>query len=92
MPPITNIFYTNQTLNFPSTAAGSFSDLPAVTNAVIGDGDAIKIGVGSAAMQGGGCFQGFCSNAVVWIRFINNNLVSAIDPPSATFTIQTSKQ
>ncbi len=71
-------------LDFPSTAAGAFSDL---TISVAGcvSGDAVMIGIPNGSMSGGGIFFGWVSaNNTVTIRFLNTT-GSAIDPASGTF-------
>ena len=78
-------------LDFPSTAAGAVSDLNiSVPTAV--DGDCVALGVPSAALTGlTGDFTAWASNAFVYVRFQNNGLVSAQDPPSATFKVKVFK-
>lgn len=78
---------TTATLDFPSTAAGSSSDLTvSVTGAV--DTDAVSLGVGNAAIVSNGTWFAWVSSAgTVTVRFTNNNLVASSDPASGTYTI-----
>lgn len=74
------------TLDFPSTAAQSSSELTVtVTGAVAGD--VASIGVGASAAAAGGSYFAWVSAAdTVTVRFCNHT-ASAIDPPSDTFKI-----
>jgi hypothetical protein len=102
----TNFFVTNGTsvrytlaktltatgvLNFPSTAAGTSSDL---TIALVGaaDGDIVALGVPIAAQNANSCYTAFVSAAgVVTVRFNNYQLLTAIDPASGTFRVSVLK-
>lgn len=88
---ITNVLKFSATLDFPSTAAGSVSDLP-ITATGASDGDVVQLGVPSASVGPlTGDFFAWASNAVVYVRFANNNLVSAQDPASGTFKVIVTK-
>lgn len=88
---LTNTLYASATLDFPSTAAGAVSDLP-ITVSGASDGDVVSIGVKSAALTGlTGDYFGWSSNGVVYVRFANNNLVSAQDPSSQIFKVRVDK-
>jgi len=78
-------------LNFPSTAAGTSSDLTiAVTGAA--DGDVVSLGVPIASQVVNGVFSAFVSAAnTVTVRFSNNDLVAAIDPAAGTFRVSIQK-
>jgi hypothetical protein len=73
------------TLDFPSTAAQTSSDLTiAVTGAAVGD--AVFLGL-PAAPDANGCFTAWVSAAnTVTVRF-NNYSAGAIDPASATYRV-----
>lgn len=97
----TNLFYTPSTkrqtvfsgwrgfatLDFPSTAAGTSSDLTiTVTNAL--DGDICSVGVPNGSTVANGTFTCWVSSAnTATVRFSNNNLVTALDPASGTFKV-----
>jgi hypothetical protein len=73
------------TLDFPSTAAGTSSDLT-ITVTGAADGDAVSIGVANGSTVANGCFTAWVSATnTVTIRFSNNDLVAALDPASGTF-------
>lgn len=86
---ITNILSATATLDFPSTAAQSSSDLP-VTLSGCADGDVVKIGVPSASLLPNSCYSGFCSNAQAFVRFINYS-TGAQNPASGSFKIVVTK-
>jgi hypothetical protein len=75
------------TLNFPSTAAGAVSDLTiSVTGAAVGD--VVSIGIDAASVPAAGSFFAWVSAAdTVTVRYSNNSLVTAYDPPSGTFKV-----
>lgn len=88
---LTNTLYASSTLDFPSTAAGGVSDLP-ITVSGASDGDIVTLGVPSAQLTGlTGDYFGWSSNGVVYVRFANNNLVTAQDPASGTFKVRVDK-
>lgn len=82
---ITFILTATATLDFPSTAAQTSSDLTiAVAGAAVGD--AVFLGL-PAAPDANGCFTAWVSAAgVVSVRF-NNYSAGAIDPASATYRV-----
>ena len=86
---ITNIgLSASATLDFPSTAAGAVSDLQiTVTGAISGDPVVLGVPPGSISTLTGG-YLAFASNDVVYVRFVNNNLVSAQDPASGSFKVR----
>lgn len=75
-------------LNFPSTAAGAYSDLPVAIDDVF-DGQSFTVGASAAVMALGDLrFTAFYSApGIVTVRFKNNE-AGAINPPSADFTIK----
>jgi hypothetical protein len=79
------------TLDFPSTAAGTVSDLTiTVTGAV--DGDAVSVGVPNGSTTTTGDFSAWVSASnTVTVRFANNNLLTAQDPASGTFRVSVVK-
>lgn len=88
---LTNILYASATLDFPSTAAGADSDLP-ITVAGASDGDIVSLGKPSASIGPlTGLYSSWASNGVVYVRFANNNLVTAQDPASGVFKVRVDK-
>lgn len=83
----TPILYNSTTLDFANTAAGTATDLTiSVTGAV--DADAVLIGIPNAATVANGHFVGWVSSpGVVTIRFLNNNLLAALNPASGVFEV-----
>ncbi len=75
-------------LNFGDTAAGASADLTiAVTGAVVGN--VVALGVPHAATVANGVFTAWVSAAdVVTVRFTNTNLVTSLNPASATFNVR----
>jgi hypothetical protein len=75
------------TLDFANTSAGTATDLTvSVTGAV--DGDPVIIGIPNGSTVANGHFVGWVSSGgVVTIRFLNNNLITALNPASGTFKI-----
>lgn len=89
---LTNTLYASTNIDFPSVAAGAVFDA-AVSVPGASDGDVVTLGTVSTAigpLSSGGYFT-WASNAVVYIRFENNNLVSAKDPNSGTFKVKVDK-
>lgn len=71
-------------LNFPSTAAGTSSDLT-ITVTGAADGNPVSLGVPNASTLANGSFSAWVSAAdTVTIRFANNSS-GALDPASGTF-------
>ncbi len=78
------------TLDFPSTAAGTTSDLTITVTGGIADGDIVNIGVPNGSTVANGSYSAFVSNAgsnLVTVRFTNSNLVTASDPASGSFKV-----
>ncbi|MCG2613741.1 hypothetical protein LZZ85_05595 [Terrimonas sp. NA20] len=74
-------------LNFPSTAANSSSDLTITINGAA-DGDAVSLGVPSAAVQTNSNYTAWVSAAnTITIRFTNNDGSTAKDPATGTFRV-----
>lgn len=84
---ITNILGGSASLDFPSTVAGTVSDLPITVTGVVSNNCAISLSVPWESASGGGGFVTFNSNDTVYVRFINNQLVAAVDPTPGTFTV-----
>lgn len=79
------------TLNFPSTAASSSSDLT-ITVTGAADGDIVSIGVPNVSVNANSCFTAWVSATnTVTIRFNNYQTVGAIDPASGTFKVSVIK-
>lgn len=83
--PILRVLSATATLDFPSTAAGTNSDLTiTVTNAALGD--AVTLGVPNGSVVANCDYTGWVSSAgVVTVRINNGGLVAAQDPASGTF-------
>lgn len=84
------------TLNFPSTSAGACSELTVnmQENCAQSTGNTMVTGLGVsqsvAASATPGVFWAYVSGAgVTNIRFCNTGLISAVDPISGTFRVQT---
>ncbi len=72
-------------LNFPSVAASTCSDLT-VTVAGAADGDDTSVGVPNAATVANGSYTWWTSAAnTVTVRFCNHQAVGSLDPASGTF-------
>jgi len=84
---ITNVLGGVAELDFPSTAAGAFSELTISVTGVTSNNVAVALSVPWESAQTGGAFVTFNSNDVIYVRFINNQLVSAIDPTPGTFSV-----
>lgn len=85
------LYYINSgSLNYPSTAANSYSDLTiTVTGAEVGD--CVSVGVPAASVVNNGMYSGWVSATnTVTVRFLNNN-TSSIDPAAGTFNIKVFK-
>lgn len=81
------IYKATATLDFASTAAGTASDLTAtVTGAVAGD--AVIIGAPDGSMLTNGQYFGWISAPnTATVRFLNGNLITALNPASGAFKI-----
>lgn len=76
------------TLDFASTAAGASSDLT-ITVTGAASGDVVSIGVPNGSTVANSSFSAWVSAAdTVTVRFVDNALVGAADPPSGTFRAQ----
>lgn len=84
---ITNVLGGAAALDFPSTAAGAFSELTIAVTGATSNNLAVALSVPWESAQLGGAFVTFNSNDVVYVRFINNSLVAAIDPTPGTFAV-----
>jgi hypothetical protein len=84
--------FATSTLDFASTAAGTASDLTVtVTGAV--DGDPVIVGIPHGSTSANGHFVGWVSSGnTVTVRFLNNNLLTALDPASGNFKIMVMKK
>lgn len=81
-----SILGNSATLNFPSTVAGGVSDLTiTVTGAAIND--TVFLGAPASGPTVGGYYAWVSASNTVTVRYINNGLVSAVDPASATFRV-----
>jgi hypothetical protein len=84
-PLLTNVVYTNVTLNFPSTTAASFSDL-LITVANLKSNDVSTINAPAIA-QTNGIFSTWISNTFLFARY-HNYAATAIDPASGIFNVR----
>jgi len=88
---IDKVLKGSATLDFPSTAAGTSSDLT-ITVTGAADGDVVSLGVPNGSTLANGVFSAWVSAAdTVKVRFTNTNLVTALDPASGTFKVNVSK-
>ena len=91
-PFITGIISSTYTLDFPSTAALTSTDLTVGFSGVITN-DTVMLGIPSAAINSGsGCdnclFSAWVvSNGAISIRLLNNHTVTAADPSNGTYRI-----
>lgn len=84
---ITNVLGNSALLDFPSTVAGTFSELTIAVTGVTSNNVAVSLSVPWQSAQTGGAFVTFNSNDVIYVRFINNQLVTAIDPEPGVFSV-----
>lgn len=86
------LLHTTSVLDFGNTAAGTATDLTvSLTGAE--DGDAVMIGIPNGSTVANGHFVGWVSSSnVVTVRFLNNNLLTALNPASGTFEIMIFKK
>jgi hypothetical protein len=78
---------TTGSLNFPSTAANASSDLTITVNGAA-DGDAVSLGVPSAAVQTNSNYTAWVSATnTITVRFTNNDGSTAKDPGTGTFRV-----
>jgi len=82
---LTNVVYTNVTLDFPSTATLTFSDL-LVNVGNLKSNDICTVNVPGSS-QTNGAFTSWISNTVLYVRY-HNYQASAINPASGIFNIQ----
>lgn len=79
------------TLNFPSTIAGASSDLT-ITITGAADADVTALGLPNAAVVANGVYTAWVSAAdTITVRFTNTNLVTTLDPASASFRVSLTK-
>lgn len=84
---ITNIIGASASLDFPSTAAGTFSDLAITVTGATSNNMAIALSVPWMCATNGGGYVTYSSNDAVYVRLLNNQPAAAIDPPAGTFTV-----
>lgn len=83
----TPIISASATLNFPSTAAGTSSDLTVTLNGAAIN-DPVILGVDNASIVVNSCYTAWVSSAnTVTVRFNNIELLAARDPASGTFKV-----
>lgn len=83
---ITNTLFGSLSLDFPSTVAGTSSDLPIAVTGVTSNNCHVSLCVPGQAAAGGGIFTHYVTNDTVVVRFSNNQLTLAIDPTPAVFS------
>lgn len=83
--PMAAVYSNTASLDFPSTAAGTSSDLTiTVTGAALND--VVTIGVPNGSVPDNGAFFAWVSATnTVTIRYFNNDLTNAKDPAIGTF-------
>lgn len=88
----TPVLFGSGTLDFANTNAGTATDLTiSVTGAA--DGDVVMVGIPNGSTVGNGHFVGWVSaSGVVTVRFLNNNLVAALNPASGLFKVMVFKK
>jgi len=80
------------TLDFPSTNAGAYSELTiTITGASVGD--KVFLGTPASSLPAGNChfFSYVSTTDTVTVRFVNSEIVTALDPSSGTFNITVQK-
>ncbi len=83
----TPIITATATLNFPSTAGGTSSDLTITLSGAV-NGDVVVLGVPNGSTLSNGCFtQWVSASNTVTVRFTNNDAIAALDPASGTFKV-----
>jgi len=82
---------SNKALDFPSTAASSYSDLT-ITVTGASPGDVCSLGVPQAGQIGNVLYMCYVSAAdVVTVRLLNNEAAGVADPTSGTFKVFVTK-
>lgn len=82
----------SSTLDFGATAPGTSTDLPlTVTGAAVGDPVALGVDNSTTATTNGSWSAWVSATNTVTIRFANSDLVSTINPASATFKVSVIK-
>ena len=75
------------TLDFANTTAGTATDLTISVSGAV-DGDPVMVGIPNGSTVGNGHFVAWVSAPnVATVRFLNNNLVTALNPASGVFKI-----
>lgn len=83
----TPMLFAASTLDFANTAAGTATDLT-VTVTGSADGDIVMLGIPNGSTVGNGAFVAWISASnTVTVRFINNNLLTALNPASGSFNV-----
>lgn len=83
---ITNWIGASATLDFPSTAAQSSSDLT-ITATGAADGDTVILGVPNAAVNANACYTAWVSASNTVTVRLNNFSSGSLDPTSGTFRV-----
>ena len=84
---ITNVLGAAASLDFPNTVAGTFSDLPITVTGATSNNVAVCLSTPWMCATNGGSYFTYSSNDTIFVRFLNHNLVSAIDPVPGTFSV-----
>lgn len=83
---ITNWIGASATLDFPSTAAQSSSDLTITATGAV-DGDTVILGVPDAAVNANACYTAWVSASNTVTVRLNNFSSGSLDPTSGTFRV-----
>lgn len=86
-PSYDPVYRTTATLDFANTIAGAATDLTVALSGVQ-LGDAVVIGAPDGSMLTNGSYYGWVSASnVVSVRFLNGNLLTALNPSTGSFKI-----
>lgn len=86
-PAYDPVYKATATLDFANTIAGAATDLTVtVTGCLVGD--VVMIGAPDGSMLSNGSYFGWVSASnMVSVRFLNGNLLTALNPSSGSFKI-----
>lgn len=84
---VSTILSGSATLDFPSTLAGTSSELT-ITVSGAADGDVISLGIANASFNANSCYTARVSASNTVSVTFNNYSASPIDPSSATFKVK----
>lgn len=85
---ITKVATATATLDFGSTAAGTTSELYiALSAAAVGDQIGLGIPATTGTIPNTNCFAYVFTTGTAAVKFVNDNLVTAVDPPSGSYRV-----